>query len=252
MNLAGKTALVTGGSRGIGKGVCLRLAEEGADVIVNYRSRQAAAQAVAEAIEAKGRRALAIGANVASRAEVAEMVSRSLDRFGRIDILVNNAGVQNNAPLLDLDDESWSRIMDINLKGIFLCSQIVGRHMREIGGGKIVNITSVCGKLPMAGFGHYCASKAGADMLTRVMAIEFAHHNICVNGVAPGTVETDMAIEEFERNPKEREAALGATPCGRLGQPKDIAGVVAFLCSPEADWVIGHILRVDGGYALMQ
>lgn len=248
--MVGKVALVTGGSRGIGRGICLALAAEGAKVIVNYVQNERAAKEVVEAIEAEDGEAIAVQADVSDRLAVLNMVEATRARFGRIDILVNNAGIQIESPFLDMSEEVWDRVIDVNLKGIFLCSQAVARVMVKSGGGKIINITSLCGEQVWSRYASYTASKGGANMLTKAMAVELAPYGINVNGIAPGSVETDMLKQDLDQ-PGEIEATVQRTPSKRVGQPEDIARAAVFLCSTAADWMVGEIITIDGGYGLV-
>lgn len=248
--LAGRVALVTGGSRGIGRGICLALAAEGAKAVINYAQNEQAAKDVVEAIEARGGEAIAVKADVSSRDAVMAMVKVALDRFGRIDILVNNAGIEMGAPFLEVTEEIWDRVVDVNLKGVFLCSQAVAKEMVATGGGKIVNITSLCGEQVWSGYSTYSTSKAGANMLTKAIAVELAPYGVNVNGIAPGTIDTDMTRHDLNQ-PGEIEAVIRRTPTRSLGQPEDIAQAVVFLCSGAANWMVGEIMTIDGGYGLV-
>ena len=244
IDLTAMTALVTGASKGIGKGIALELARSGCDVAVNYRSdRQGAEQTVAE-IQSLGRRAFAVGANVGAAAEVEEMFSEVFRRFGRLHIHVNNAGVQTFKPLLDLTEEEWDFVLDTNLKGCFLCTQAAARHMKEHGGGRIVNIGSGCNKVAFPGLVNYTASKGGIEMFTKVAAVELGPYGITVNCVAPGAIE-------IERTKQEAGDYAGTwarlTPVGRVGLPEDVAAVVVFMASGGAGFVTGQTVWVDGG-----
>jgi NAD(P)-dependent dehydrogenase (short-subunit alcohol dehydrogenase family) len=247
VRLAGKIALVTGGGRGNGRALALGLAREGADVAVGYVANAEAARAVATEIEALGRRATAIQADTARAADVARLVDTVVPEFGRIDILVNNAGILRRTPFLAIEEDEWDRILDTNLKGYFLVGQAVARHMVERGiQGHIINVSS--GNQFSAGvnLAHYCVTKAGVGMLTKVMALELAPHGIRVNAIAPGLIETDMnrgdiAREEF------RAARLARIPLGLIGRPEDLVGVAVLLASEEARLITGATFSVDGG-----
>jgi NAD(P)-dependent dehydrogenase (short-subunit alcohol dehydrogenase family) len=242
--LASKTALVTGSSKGVGKGIALELARCGCDVAVNYHSDAAGAAATVGEIVAMGRHAYAIQANVGLAAEVDGMFTQVLARFPRLDILVNNAGVQTWKPLLDLEEAEWDRTIQTNLKGCFLCTQRAGRRMKEHGSGRIINIGSGCNKIPFPNLVDYTASKGGIEMFTKVSALELARYKITVNCVAPGAIE-------IERTRQETGDYSGTwaklTPLGRVGQPADIARTVAFLASEAGDFITGQTIWVDGG-----
>jgi NAD(P)-dependent dehydrogenase (short-subunit alcohol dehydrogenase family) len=242
--LAGKTALVTGASKGVGKGIALELARAGCHVAVNYNSDAAGAGATVSEITARGLKAFAVQANVGASAEVDAMFSMLLQEFGKIDVLVNNAGVQTWKALLDLEEAEWDRVIDTNLKGTFLCSQRAARLMKEHGGGRIVNIGSGCNKVAFPHLVDYTASKGGIEMFTKVAAAELGQYNITVNCVAPGAVE-------IERTKHEAGDYAGTwaklTPLGRVGVPADIGKTVAFLAGPGADFITGQTIWVDGG-----
>jgi NAD(P)-dependent dehydrogenase (short-subunit alcohol dehydrogenase family) len=244
MALDSKTALVTGASKGIGRGIALELARLGCDVAVNYHSDQAGAEATAAEIAAMGRTGFAVQADVGDAAAVARMFEQVLARFPRLNILVNNAGTQVWKPLLELQEAEWDRVIATNLKGCFLCTQQAGRHMKEHGGGRIINIGSGCNKVPFPNLVSYTASKGGIEMFTKVAAMELGKHQITVNCVAPGAIE-------IERTKHETGDYAGTwaslTPLGRVGQPVDVARAVAFFAGDESDFVTGQTLWVDGG-----
>lgn len=244
MRLKDKVAVVTGAGRGIGRGVALALAAEGAKVVVNYsRSAEAAEQVVAE-IAAQGGEAMALQADVADATQTEAMMKATLERFGRIDILVNNAGVTRDKLLLRMTEEDWDAVLDTNLKGAFLCTKAIVSNLIKQKSGVIVNIGSVNGKVGSAGQANYSASKAGLVGFTKALAKELGSRNIRVNAVAPGFVETDMtdALKE-----ELREAVVKQIPLGRLGKTEDIARVVVFLCSEDAAYIQGEVITVDGG-----
>lgn len=243
-NFQGKGAVVTGASKGIGKGIALALAQAGCDVAINYHSDEAGARATAAEIESLGRKAVVIGGHVGRAADVDQMVARAVEAFGRVAIWVNNAGVQTWCSLLDLEEAEWDRVITTNLKGTFLCTQRAARHMKEHGGGRIINIGSGSNKIPFPNLVNYTASKGGIEMFTRVSAVELGPHGITVNCVAPGAIE-------IERTKHEAGDYAGTwsplTPMRRIGYPADIASAVCFLASDEASFITGQTLYVDGG-----
>jgi NAD(P)-dependent dehydrogenase (short-subunit alcohol dehydrogenase family) len=239
--LAGKVALVTGASKGVGKGIALELAREGCTVTVNYNSDEEGARLTADQIGAMGGAASVFQADVGAAGDVARLFAS----LPRIDILVNNAGVQTWKSLLDLREAEWDRVIDTNLKGCFLCTQEAGRRMREQrGGGSIINIGSGCNKLAFPNLVDYTASKGGIQMFTKVAACELGKYGIRVNCVAPGAIE-------IERTKQEAGDYAGTwakvTPLGRVGLPEDIGRAVVFFASPMADFITGQTLWVDGG-----
>jgi NAD(P)-dependent dehydrogenase (short-subunit alcohol dehydrogenase family) len=242
--LESKTALVTGASKGVGKGIALELARCGCDLAVNYNSDAAGAAATVAEVEAIGRRAFAVRANVGVAADVDAMFAEVWRQFPRLDILVNNAGMQTWKPLLELAEADWDRVIRTNLTGCFLCTQRAGRHMRERGGGCIVNIGSGCNKIPFPNLSNYTASKGGIEMFTKSAAIELGKFGIRVNCVAPGAIEIERTKLE---SPDYAAAWAGLTPLGRVGQPLDVARAVAFLASDAADFITGQTVWVDGG-----
>jgi NAD(P)-dependent dehydrogenase (short-subunit alcohol dehydrogenase family) len=250
MKLSGKVAIVTGGSRGIGQAICLALADEGSSAVVNYLHSQEAAGQVVRAIQDKGGDAMAAKADVSDTAAVSAVFKVIIDRYGRLDVLVNNAGIGIGAPFLEMSVEAWDRVIDVNLKGIFLCSQAASREMIKTGGGRIINITSISGQQVWSGGVNYAASKAGANMLTQAMAVELAPYGILVNAVAAGAVDTDMLRQDVQK-PHEWDALVRRTQVGRVAQAQDVAEVVVFLSTLEAHWVTGAIITADGGYTLV-
>jgi NAD(P)-dependent dehydrogenase (short-subunit alcohol dehydrogenase family) len=249
MRLLGKTAIVTGAAAGNGRAIALRFAEEGADVVVADVAEPGARQ-TARQIEDLGRQALVTGADVSRAADVQRMVRQSVDAFGHIDILVNNAGIETHAAFLDLAEEDWDRVLDINLKGPYLCAQAVARHMveREIQ-GSIVNIASINSEVAFAGQAHYVASKGGVRMLTKAMAVELAPYGIRVNAIGPGVIDTTMSAASLGK-PEVREWMMDRIPLKRIGQPRDVANAVLFLASEEASYMTGTIIFVDGGWLI--
>jgi len=247
-DLTGKKALVTGGSRGIGRGICLALAKQGAEVAVNYRSNQAEAEAVVSEIKAIGREAFAIQADVSSAESVAKMFAEIKNRWGKLDILVNNAGIVKFANFEEVTEEDWDQILAVNLKGQFLCAKEALKLMGP--GGKIINIASIASGGVGIGFrqiAHYTASKGGVVALTENMALELAPKGINVNAIAPGVIETDMT-KDLMVDEKSKAGLLARIPKGRFGKPEDIGAAAAFLASDEADYITGAVLYVDGGW----
>lgn len=244
MRVAEKVALVTGAGKGIGEAIALRLADEGADVVINDIDR-ASAEATAEAVRAKGRRAAVAIGDVSKFDEVQTMVEGAIGKLGRIDILVNNAGVNDRAATLDMTLEDWHRVLDVNLNGTLHFCRAVLPVMIAQGGGKIVNVSSTAAKTPHRNAApSYGSSKAAVNYLTMHLAREMAPHNILVNAVCPGPIETDMTDSWSEAY---RRSVIQAIPLGRLGTPENVADVVLFLASPMADFVVGETINVNGG-----
>jgi len=243
-NLRGKAAVVTGASKGIGKGIALELARAGCNVAVNYHSDEAGARAAVREVEGMGRKGIVAGGHVGRAGDVNRILEEAVEAFQRVDIWVNNAGVQTWRPLLELEEAEWDRVINTNLKGVFLGTQRAGRHMKEQGGGRIINIGSGCNKIPFPNLVSYTASKGGIEMFTRVSAVELGPYGITVNCVAPGAIE-------IERTKEEAADYAGTwsplTPMRRIGYPADIAGAVCFLASDEASFITGQTLYVDGG-----
>jgi glucose 1-dehydrogenase len=247
MRLEGKTALVTGSSQGIGEAVALRLADEGADVAVHYRSHPEGAQAVVERIAKLGRRTAAIQADLSRVTEVRRLVADAVTRLGPLDILVNNAGVERRADFWDVSETDYDFVMDVNLKGLFFTTQAFVRHLLAAKRpGRIINMSSVHEELPFPHFTSYAMSKGGVRMMTRNLAIELAPFGITVNSIAPGAIATPINRALLDDSEKLR-ALLGNIPLKRLGAPSDIAGVAAFLASSDADYITGTTLVADGG-----
>jgi 3-oxoacyl-[acyl-carrier protein] reductase len=239
----GRSALVTGAGSGIGRAIALRLAAEGADVAVNYHANREGADAVAREIEALGRRALVVGADVRDPAAVEAMVAAVVGAFGRLDVLVNNAGVVRRGGVLDITEAMWDEVVDVNLKGTFLCAQAAARWMQGRGPGAIVNVASMRGVEGGSSSPHYAAAKAGVIALTKTLARELAPA-IRVNAVAPGYVETRL---QAGLTAEQRRDIQAATPLGRIGDPAEIGAVVAFLASDDASFMAGQTLLADGG-----
>lgn len=247
MRLQGKNAIVTGASRGIGRAIAIRLAQEGANVVVNYAANADAAQEVAEIIRSLGVQTFVYKADVSKAKEVQAMVQAVLDEFGAIHILVNNAGICPFEDFLNISEELWDRVIEVNLKGYFLCSQFVAKSMIERGiKGRIINISSISSLVGGSKQAHYCASKAGINLLTMSMAIALGPYGITCNAVLPGTIETDINKEDLS-DPAKRAYMIKRVPLGRLGVPEDVAGAVVFLASDDASYITGSLLVIDGG-----
>ncbi len=242
-----KTAIVTGGSRGLGRAVCLELAAGGANVVLCYAGNEAAAQETVRAVEALGAKALAVRCDVADAAQVDELVKAAMEAFRRIDILVNNAGITRDNLLMRMSEADFDAVIAANLKGAFLCMKAVSRLMLKQRYGRIVNLSSVVGLRGNAGQVNYAASKAGVIGMTKSLAKELASRGVTVNAVAPGFIETDMtaALPEAART-----AAQNGIPMSRLGAPEDVAKAVGFLASDDAAYITGQVLAVDGGMAM--
>ena len=247
MKLSGKVAIVTGSSQGIGSGIALKLAESGADVVINYRKNDELAEAVAERIRSLGREALTIRADVSKAADVDRMVQKTLDSFKIIDILVNNAGIFIGGKIAELKEEIWDRVIAVNLKGVFLCCRAVGKYMiaNHIE-GSIINIASISGKLPELNGNAYSPSKAGAISLSALLAVEWAQYGIRVNSLSPGPVMTPLQ-QEIYSTPALLAARNRGIPMNRHGQPEEIGNAAVFLASDDASYVTGENLSVDGG-----
>ena len=249
--LSGKVALVTGGRRGIGRGVCLALAAEGADVAVNDVEGADQAEAVAQEVRDLGRRAVVVMADVAQPNQVQAMVDSVVSELGGLDILVNNAGVESIVPFLEITPEEWERVTNINLRGEFLCAQAAVRHMIDSGnGGAIVNIGSVQTGMVLPGRAHYAPSKRAVEALTANLAVELAEHNIRVNCINPGLIDTDMTSWVM-KDPEILPIVLESIALKRAGAPDEIGQVAAFLASDKASYVTGQSLYVDGGFQIM-
>ena len=249
MRLADKVAIITGGGYGMGRGIARRFAAEGAKIAladVNAERNEETAQLIREA----GGEALPLSCDVSSRAQVQAMVDATVKHFGRLDILVANAGIRQTAPFLEVTDESWDAVLDVNLRGVFLCGQVAARAMAVAGnGGRIINTASIFAEVCAPGYTAYCASKGGVRMLTKVMAVELAAHRITVNAIAPGIIRTGisegrLATEEGLRRYQE------LVPWGRPGEPDEIGRVALFLASPDSDYVTGVTVPVDGGWTI--
>ncbi|OAH53729.1 MULTISPECIES: 3-oxoacyl-[acyl-carrier-protein] reductase [Bacillaceae] len=247
MNLDGKIALVTGASRGIGKAIALELARLGADVVINYAGNEQKAKDVSEEIKAIGRRSFIIQCDISDSDAVQSMVKETVDQFGRLDILVNNAGITRDNLLMRMKEQEWDDVIDTNLKGVFLCTKAVTRQMMKQRSGRIINISSVVGRIGNAGQANYTAAKAGVIGLTKASARELAARGITVNAIAPGFIATDMT-DELPIEAKEQ--LIGQIPLGTLGEVEDIAAAAAFLASDGAKYITGQVIGVDGGMAM--
>lgn len=247
MRLEGKAVLVTGASRGIGREVALELAREGANVAVNYAGSEAKAAEVAEEIRAMGREAIVIQANVSNSEAVEAMVKETIEAFGKLDILVNNAGITKDNLIMRMKESDWDDVMDINLKGVFLCTKAVTRQMMKQRSGRIINISSIVGVSGNAGQANYVAAKAGVIGLTKTTAKELASRGITANAVAPGFITTDMTDKLNEETKAEM---LKQIPLAKLGEPSDIAKTVAFLASEDSRYMTGQTLHIDGGMVM--
>ena len=247
MNFTDKTAVVTGGSRGLGRAVCLELAKGCANVVLCYAGNASAAEETAQACEALGAQVLTVKCDVSDAAQVKELMDAALAKFGRIDILVNNAGITRDGLLMTMKEEDFDAVTATNLKGTFLCMKAVARQMMRQRCGRIVNLSSVVGLRGNAGQVNYAASKAGVIGMTKSLAKELASRGVTVNAVAPGFIDTDMTAAMPEAA---KTATLATIPMGRLGAPEDVARAVAFLASDEAAYITGQVLAVDGGMAM--
>ncbi len=243
-----RVAIVTGGGTGIGRSIALAFAKEGADVVICSR-KKANLEKVAEEIKALGRRSLAVATDVSVKKQVQNMVQQTVDEFGRVDILVNDAGIAPYGLIADMPEEDWDNLIDINLKGVFLCIQAVAKQMIAQKYGKIINISSIAGiRAPRTRMACYCASKAGVELLTKSATLELTPHGINVNCIAPGSIETP--IYRVGKTPEQIEEWLAAArraPMGRVGDPQDIANVALFLASDDSSFICGETIVVDGG-----
>ncbi|MBI4003832.1 MAG: 3-oxoacyl-[acyl-carrier-protein] reductase [Candidatus Omnitrophica bacterium] len=246
MQLANQVALVTGGARGIGREIALAFAREGADTALFDVNPEPLAQTAKE-LEALGRRCVGVVVDVTDGKQVDEGVAKVLDKLGRLDILINNAGITKDGLLIRMDDAQWDRVLDINLKGTFLCTRAVAKHMLKQRRGRIVSIASIVGLIGNPGQANYAASKAGIIGLTKAVAKELASRGVTVNAIAPGFIKTEMT-EALPEQAKQRLAE--AIPMGTLGEPKDVAQAALFLVSEAARYITGHVLVVDGGLAM--
>ena len=245
MQLQGKVAIVTGGSRGIGRATALALASEGATIVVNYASSSGAAEAVVAEIAGNGGEAIALQADVSKPDQVDSLIGTTMEKYGKIDVLVNNAGITRDTLLLRMKLEEWQAVIDLNLTGVFLCTKAVSKIMLKQRSGRIINITSVAGQMGNPGQANYSAAKAGVIGFTRTVAKELASRGITVNAVAPGFIETDMTQD------LKADEILNFIPLSRYGKPEEVAGMICFLAaSPAAAYITGQVMNVDGGMVM--
>ncbi len=247
-DLNGKVAIVTGAGRGIGKEIALGLAKAGADIVLVSRTRT---QLEEVAKEIKGRNTLVIPADITKKEQVEEVLNETLGRWGKVDLLINNAGMTIKKPAIEVEEEEWQSVIDINLKGEFLCAKIIGRQMVAQRSGNIINMASVGGHLGLIGSLAYCTSKGGVLQMTRVLACEWAQYNVRVNAISPGYVETDLVVGAIAARPDLKEKILARTPMGRLAQTKEIVGAAIFLASDASSYVTGISLIIDGGLSAL-
>jgi NAD(P)-dependent dehydrogenase (short-subunit alcohol dehydrogenase family) len=241
-----KTVIITGATRGIGRATALRLLEQGHNLVLNYHANEANAAATLAACRGFGERALSVKADVSRAGEVERLIGAALDRFGRLDVLVNNASINRDRPLLELSEEDWDRVVDTNMKSVFLTSRAAGRVMLDqAGGGHIINLGATTGITGRAGGLNYCASKAGVLVMTKCLAIELAP-KVRVNCVLPGTIRTPEVDERYDLAANE-PAMAEQIPMGRIGEPEEVAAAIAFLISAEAGYINGQKLIVNGG-----
>ena len=242
MNLTDRVAIVTGSGRGIGRAIALKLAEAGATIVVNDIDK--AAEKVALEIQATGRQSQAVIADVSSAPDVARLVETAISAYGRIDILVNNAGINRDQLLLRMSDEDWDKVIDVDLKSVFLCTRAVLRPMLKQRWGRIISISSIVGLMGNPGQANYASAKAGIIGFTRSVAREVASRGITANAIAPGFIDTEMT-QKLSHN--QRQELMARIPLGCLGSPEDVAAAVSFLASEEAGYITGQVLAVDGG-----
>jgi glucose 1-dehydrogenase len=247
MNLKGKVAIVTGGNSGIGKAIVLALAKQSANVVIDYVSHPDATEALESQVAALGDQAIGVEADVSKVADLQKLINAAVQKFGRLDVMVNNAGVETRTSVLDTTEQQYERVLEINLKSAFFGTQLAARQMiKQGGGGRIINITSVHEDWPMPGNTAYCLSKGGMRMLTRTAGIELAPHNILVVGVGPGAVATPINLSTM-KDPALMKKLDAAIPLGRMAQPQEIASVVAFLAGDGASYVTATTIFADGG-----
>ena len=247
MQLKGKTAIITGSARGLGKAIALKLADMGANIVLNDIMSSDAIDSTAEEFKTLGHNVIVTKGDVRNREDVEIMVNKAVETFGSIDILVNNAGITRDSLIIKMSEEDWDNVLDINLKGAFLCTKAVAKFMMKQRKGKIINIASVAGVMGNPGQANYSASKAGLIGLTKSTAKELASRGITCNAVAPGLIQSKMTDILPE---KVKENYLNNIPLGRFGTPDDVANVVGFLASPDSDYITGQVIRIDGGLVM--
>ncbi|MBV8213528.1 MAG: glucose 1-dehydrogenase [Verrucomicrobia bacterium] len=247
MKLEGKTVLITGGGQGIGQGIAYRLAEDGANIVIDYVGNPQPANETVAQIEKRGRKALAVDADISSVDQIHSLMKQAVDYFGAVDVLINNAGVEKHASIWEASERDYDLVLNINLKGAYFASQAFVQHrMAAKKPGKIINVSSVHEDLPFPHFTSYCASKGGMKMMMRNLSIELAPHGITVNNIAPGAIETPINTALLN-DPVKLKGLLENIPLGRLGQVSDVAGVAAFLASADSDYITGATIVIDGG-----
>ena len=246
MKLKNKIAIVTGSGRGIGKSTALELAKEGAKVVVSDIDIKEC-QNVCDEIKKIGSDAIAVKCDISKKSDVDAMIKKTMQKFQKIDILINNAGVVLTKPFVEMTEKDWDFVLDINLKGVFLCTNAVVKQMIKQKSGKIISVASIAGEVGFMNTSAYCASKAGIINLTRGLALELSPHNINVNAIAPGVIATKMT-EDMLKDKKTKEVLLASTPLGRVGQPEEIGKAAVFLASDDSNFITGHTLVVDGGW----
>ncbi|SFR77795.1 gluconate 5-dehydrogenase/2-deoxy-D-gluconate 3-dehydrogenase [Marinobacter daqiaonensis] len=249
-DLSGQVSLITGAGRGIGRSIALGLAEAGSDVVLCSRSQEEL-EAVAVEVRKHGVRALVTPCDVRDPGQISAVVDQAIDEFGRIDVLVNNAGLTIKKPAEELPLDDWQTIIDVNLTGVFLMAQAVGRHMLSQRGGRIINISSIAAKTGLSGSSAYCASKGGVDMLTRTLAVEWAERGVRVNGLAPAYTETPLVKAITDTRADFAERVQNRTPMKRMARPDEMVGTAIFLASEASSYVTGETIMVDGGWTAL-
>lgn len=245
-SLQHKVAVITGAATGIGKAIAIEMASQGAQVVVNYIGSSGEADEVVRTIQENHGTALAIEADVSQSQQVARMIAQTVSQFGRIDVLVNNAGIEKESPFLEKPESEWDKVIAVDLKGVFLCTQAAARQMAKGGRGTIINISSVHEDLPFPGYSSYCAAKGGLRMLCRDLALELAPYKINVVNVAPGAINTPINARTLS-DPEKKLALLREIPLGRVGEPNEIAKLVCYLASDDASYITGTTIVIDGG-----